>query len=304
VTNRAWLALIVLAPALALAGLAAAYVKWELAEPEAFAARSVEALRSKEVRRVIAEQVAVEMLERGSPDLVASRPLVLTAVEAVLETEEFARVLRRAAIAAHGVLLRGDRDVIVELEEAGEVLIPALESVSLELARQIPTELSPRIAEIRAGDGATWAVRVVDGASAAALPLLMAASAAFGVAVAYAPDRRRAGTAAGLALVGGAAGGLVAMAALRAQVLSNSEQVGVLSGDDARAGAGATWDALAGGLEEWLLIMGIAGLLVAAGASLSHGRVDRRAVLQRTAEIVAGGNLSRPLRVARGLGLA
>jgi hypothetical protein len=45
------------------------------------------------VREAIGEQVAVEMLERGSPDLVASRPLVLTAVEAVLETDQFARLL-------------------------------------------------------------------------------------------------------------------------------------------------------------------------------------------------------------------
>ena len=90
------------------------------------------------------------MVERGSPDLVASRPLVLTGVEAVLETDEFARVLRRAAIAAHGLLLHGDRDVIVELEEGTELLIPAVRSVSPEAAGQIPTDLNPRIAAIGA----------------------------------------------------------------------------------------------------------------------------------------------------------
>ena len=91
-SRRGSLALAALAVPLLLAGLAATYVKVELAEPEPFADRAVAALRSSEVRRAIAEQVAVEMVERGSPDLVASRPLVLTGVEAVLETDEFARV--------------------------------------------------------------------------------------------------------------------------------------------------------------------------------------------------------------------
>lgn len=84
VTGRRGLALIVLGVVLALAGLACAYVRRELAEPEAFADRTVEALRSDQVREVIAAQITVALLERGSPDLVSSRPLLLTAVEAVL----------------------------------------------------------------------------------------------------------------------------------------------------------------------------------------------------------------------------
>ena len=47
VTGRRSLALIVLGVVLALAGLACAYVRRELAEPEAFADRAVEALRAR-----------------------------------------------------------------------------------------------------------------------------------------------------------------------------------------------------------------------------------------------------------------
>ena len=65
-TGRRTVALAVIAVVLALATLAAGYVKPELAEPEPLADRVVEALRSEEVREVIAEQVAVERLERGS----------------------------------------------------------------------------------------------------------------------------------------------------------------------------------------------------------------------------------------------
>ena len=303
-TGRRTLALMVLGVVLALAGVMAGYVELELARPEPFADRAVAALRSEEVRGVIAEQVAVEMLERGSPDIVASRPIVLTAVEAVLETDQFEPVLRRTAVTAHQLLFRGDRDVIVELQEAREVLLPAVESVSPEVARQIPVKLTPRIAEIRRGHVATWAVRVADGVGVAAVPLLIAAATALGLGIALAPDRRRALGTAGLLLSAGAVGGLLAMAALRAQVISHAGEVGVLSEDDARAAAGAAWGALAGGLERWFAIVGTAGLAVAAGMLIAEARVDRAAALRHAADILAGGALPRAVKLLRGLALA
>jgi hypothetical protein len=75
------LTLTVLAAVLAFGGLTASYVKLELADPDAFADRSLDALRSDAVKSVIAEQIVVALLERRSPDLVATRPLVITAVE-------------------------------------------------------------------------------------------------------------------------------------------------------------------------------------------------------------------------------
>ena len=303
-TRALRLTLTVVAAALALAGLTAGYVKWELAEPDAFADRGVNALQSEAARAAIAEQIVVAALERRSPDLVATRPLVLAAVEALLETDEFSRVLRRAVVTAHGVLLRGDRDVQVELSEVREVLIPALESASPRLARQVPRDLSPQIAEIRANDVAASVVRFAESASVAAIPLLIAALLALTAAVATAPDRRSAGADAGMALAIGMGLGLLALAALRAQMLSHTDAVGVLSQDDARAAAGAAWDALAGDLQRWMVIWAIAGLAVSAGAQLSEAGLDRHAAMRRAAEMVAGGRLSGPARVARGIGLA
>ena len=67
-TRGRQVALTTLATVLTVLGLLAGYVKIELAEPEAFADRGVAALQSDEVRAVIAEQVAVQLLERRSPD--------------------------------------------------------------------------------------------------------------------------------------------------------------------------------------------------------------------------------------------
>ena len=302
-TRRGSLALALLAAALGLAGLAATYVKLELAEPEPFAERAVEALRSEAARTVIAEQVAVELLERGSPDLVASRPLVLAALEALLESDEFSPVLRRSAVTAHKVLFRAERDVIVELEQAREALLPAIKGASPELARHIPADLRPRIAEIRASDAATATVRFAEGA-AAAVPLLIAAGLALTIAVALAADRRRALAATGLVLAGAAGVGLVAMAALRAQMLSHAGEVGVLSEDDARAAAGAAWDALAGSLEDWLRVIGISAVAVAGGAFVAEAGVDRAAALRHAAAVISSGRPPRVIRLLRGLLLA
>lgn len=276
----------------------------ELADGDRFAARSVDAVRSDEVQTVIAEQVAVALLERASPDLVSSRPLVITAVAAALETEQFEEVLRRSALTAHAVLLEGDRDVLVELEQAREVLVPALRTASPELARQIPSDVSPRIAEIRRSDAATWVVRVADGAGPAAYLLLIAALACLGVAIRRSADRRGALITAGGVLAGAAVVGLGAVAALRAEVVSGAGQLGILSEEDARAAAAATWEALAGDLAVWLAVMGAVGVAAAAGGLLAEARVDRAAALRHAADVVAGGRLSRTARLARGVGLA
>ncbi|MCW3012208.1 MAG: hypothetical protein JWO90_2612, partial [Solirubrobacterales bacterium] len=233
-TRRRRLALTTLATVLAVLGLLAGYVKLELAEPEPFADRGVAALQSDAVRAVIAEQVAVQLLERRSPDLIATRPLVLTAVEAVLDTDSFERVLRRAARTAHGVLIGGGSDVTIELSELRDVLVPALRSASPALARQVPTDLRTEIAAIRATDVATTTVRTARSADIAALPLLLAALALFGLVMRTARDRRQAAGAAGISLAVGAAVGVVLVAALREQVVSHTGPIGVVGQEDVR----------------------------------------------------------------------
>jgi len=301
---RASIVLTVVAVALGLTGIAAGYVSTQLAEPEPFADRAVTALQSREVRVAIAEQVTLSLLERGSPDLVAWRPLVLSAVEAVLETDEFERVIRRSAITAHEVLFAGDRDVVLELQETRDVLVPSIEAVAPQVARQIPAEISPRVAEVRSSAAATTLVRAAERASAAAIPLLLAAALALAAAFWLAPDRRRAVVRTGVALAGGAAIALVALAALRAQVVARAEVVGVLSEDEARAAAGAAWDAFAGDLQTWVLAAGIAGVATAAGMLIAEARVDRAKALRDAVGVVAGGSLPRWAHLLRGLGLA
>ncbi len=297
-------ALTLLGTLFAVLGLLAGYVKLELAEPEPFAERGVAALQSDAVRAAIAEQVAVQLLERRSPDLVATRPLVLTAVEAVLETPSFERVLRRALVTTHQVLVRGDSDVTVELGQLREVLLPALRSASPALAEQVPGDLRAQIADVRASDLATTTVRTARSASVAALPLLLLALGCFTALVALAADRRRALGQAGLALAVGAAAGVVAVVVLRAQVVAHAQAVGALGRDEVRAAAGAAFDAFAADLQRLFVVVGTGGLALWAGALLAEARIDRRAALARVGDVVAGGRLPWPARLARGLAVA
>ncbi|HEX8102463.1 MAG TPA: hypothetical protein VF533_07625 [Solirubrobacteraceae bacterium] len=292
--------LLAVAVPLAVVGLIAAYVRAELADPNRFADHAVTALRSEQARDVIAEQVAVGLLERASPDLVASRPLVLAAVEAVLDTDAFAQVLRSTAVAVHGLLLEGDRDVVVELQDAAEVLRPSLRTVAPDVARAIPTDVSPRIAAIRRSDAGVWAARVAQGSGIAAPLLLVAAGALLLAAIAVAEDRQRAVRQAGVALVAIGVAGLAIVAALRAQTVAHASEVGVVAPEDARAAAGAAWDALAGGLARWFQIAALGGTVLVAATLLVRARVDRAGALRQAAELVAGGGLPPAARAARG----
>ncbi|MDO9407723.1 hypothetical protein [Patulibacter sp.] len=296
--------LLALAVALVIAGVTAVYVRVELAEPEAFADRAVGALRSDAVQSVIAEEVAVDLLERRSPDLVSARPLVLTAVEAVLQTAQFERVFRRAAVTAHGVLLRGDTDVAVELSELRGALLPALRTASPELARGLPEDLRPQIATIRRSDVASSTTRAADRVSGVAWPVLGLGLLALVAFLATAVDRRRALFGAGVAVAAGGLLGALATTALEAEVVSHAGAVGVVDDDEVRAAARATWDALAGDLQRILLAVAALGTVAAGSVVLVASRVDREAVLRRGAAALAGGALPVPARVLRGLALA
>ncbi|WP_022927764.1 hypothetical protein [Patulibacter americanus] len=297
-------ALLALAVALVVAGIAAVYVKTELAEPEAFADRGVAALRSDAVQTVIAEEVAVDVLERQAPDLVAARPLVLTAIEAVLQTRQFEDVFRRAAVTAHGVLLRGDTDVAVELAALREVLVPAVRTASPELARSLPQDLRPQIATIRRTDAASAVTRTADRISNVAWPLLGLGVLSVVAIVALAHDRRRAVFRAGVALTAGGLLGALAVSALGTEVVSHAQAVGVISDDEAQQAARATFDAFAGDLRSVLLGVGALGALLFGSVVIADRRIDRAWVLRRASAVLGDGSLPVAARVARGMAAA
>src|SRR3954468_2608798 len=94
----------VLAVLLLAAGGIFLYLRVELLSADHFADRAVDALRHKEVRRAVAERIVTEAIDRGSPDLLAARPILHSAVEVLIRTEPFESLVRAAARETHRVL--------------------------------------------------------------------------------------------------------------------------------------------------------------------------------------------------------
>src|SRR4051812_24646324 len=121
----------------------------ELLKADNFADRAVEAVRHKEVRRAVAERIVTEAINRGSPDLVAARPLLRSAVEVVIRTPAFEGLVRAAARQTHRVLFDTKKPTVaVDLADAQRLIIPALKSVDPDLADELPRRLDPTIAKL------------------------------------------------------------------------------------------------------------------------------------------------------------
>ena len=85
----------VLAVTAAVATVAAAlalYLRFEVGDRDAFADHTAAAFDRPEVRRVVAREVVVELVDRGSTDLVSARPVLEGVVEALIGTPPFERL--------------------------------------------------------------------------------------------------------------------------------------------------------------------------------------------------------------------
>src|SRR4051794_29053877 len=130
--------LIVVATVLAVAGGVALYARQEIVEPHAFADRAENALERDAVRQVVAREIVVQLIDRGSTDLISARPVIEEVVDFVVASRPFRPVFRRAALQAHRVLfVRDTGNAAFDLADAGTVVESALRSVSPRTAKKI-----------------------------------------------------------------------------------------------------------------------------------------------------------------------
>ena len=108
----------VLAAAAAISG----YARSELVDREAFGQRVASALEDEDVRAVVGDRVIDRLAQNVTPEVLAVRPLVSTAVGALAGTPVFQRVFARALSAAHGSLVAGQSRFVLDLD-LGEGLV-------------------------------------------------------------------------------------------------------------------------------------------------------------------------------------
>ena len=290
-------ALLVATSVLLVAATISAYAARALFDSERFVNRATAALQDPSVREVIADRVTDDLVLR-QPDLLAARPIVASAVSGIVGGNAFASLFRRSVRDLHRAVFQSDRDTVtLTLLDVGIVAAAALRELEPELASELESDervvLLSRDIGSATGDFARLAGQIRLLAYVLAGLTLLAAAAALAVAA----NRRRAASRLGLAIV---VAGLMIVAAdivARALVL---DRVGE---PDARAAAGAVWDAFLGDLRAtgWL-IAGSGAVLAAAAASLIRP-IEVEEPLRAAWRAVTTEPESKPLRLAGGAAL-
>ena len=290
-------ALLVVASASLISATLAAYAWRVLFDSQRFATRATAALQDATVRDAVAERVTDELVRR-EPDLLAARPLVVSAVSSVVGGDAFAGLFRRAVRDVHGAVFRRDQDTVtLTIADVGivvaEALRPLRPELAAELERREPVSALGRDLGSLTGDLARLAreVRVL------ALVLAALAVAAAAAALALSADRRRASTRLGLAIV---VAGVVVVAC---EIVARTAVLDRVGDPDDRAAAAAVWDAYLGDLRAtgWL-IAGIGAVLAAAAASLIRP-IEVEEPLRAAWRLVSTEPARMGLRVARGVAL-
>jgi hypothetical protein len=269
--------LAVLGALLLAAGTVAFYIRAEIVDSEAFADRALVALEDDDVRRVVRRELVTALIDRGSADLAAARPLLESVVDAVIDAQPFQALFRRAAVQANRVFFVRDREnALVDISDAATLVDFGLRTVSPRLAQEVPTDIQPELATLSQDDFAAGTLAVADDVRVLGIVLPVLALLLFAAAVAVAPDRRLAVLRSGLAA--GTAGAVLAVVllVLRWRTIAGVFGEDELTDTEVRDAAAGVLDAFANDLLTWALLLALGGLVVgAAAAALDPEDVER-----------------------------
>ena len=270
-----------------------------LFDPVTFGRRAAGSLSDPGVAAYAAELVTNGIV-RGQPDLIAFRPMLVSAAEAVVSTKAFRAVVERAAARAHeAAFSEGSRRVLLSLPDLNLLVHEAIGNANPALAAKIPKSLDSTVARVASSGTASI---LLDLARAGRRlrwmwPLFFVFALGFSVLGLWlAPDRPRAMTRAGIGLivVGLAVAGLVAANPLAGFFVHGARELGLVRG---------LWRTYLGDLARWGLLFAGVGILVASGASSLLERVDPFEQLSGFARTLAVPPRARSRRFLWGGGL-
>ena len=207
--ERAATGLVVLASLLLVATTIAGYARLAMFDSDRFADRAAAALQEPSVREVVGERVTDELVLPTEPDLIAARPLIVSAVSGVVGGGAFASLFRRAVRDAHRAVFAHDEDTVtLTLVDVGTVAGAALEKLRPDLAAKLEATDRVELAHAAASAARPATSRAppsASGSSPSCSPLLTLVAAA--AALVLTADRRRIASRLGLGMA--AAGVLV-----------------------------------------------------------------------------------------------
>jgi hypothetical protein len=294
--------LVVLGAALLLAGGVTYYLRTQILDQDAFADRAVAALDDDGVRKVVGREIVVNLIDRGSTDLVAARPLIESVVDVVIQSRPFKTIFRQAAIQTNRVFfVRERRNAAFDVADAAQLVRFALRSVSPEIANQLPKNIDAKLLALRRREFAGQTLAVADQIRLLGVVLPLLALLVFAAAIVVAADRRVAVLRSGIAVGTSAALLAAALVVLRARILAGVIGEDELTDADVRSAVGGLLDAFLGDLIAVALLLALGGLVVgAAAAALDPEDVDQP--LTRLRRRIAGPTRTRWGRAVRGVG--
>jgi hypothetical protein len=245
------------------------YAQAEVVDREAFDDRAVDALHDDEVRRVVSREVAGQLVGSVGLDIGATPPEVQATVDRAIRTPTFERAFRHAADETHRALFDEDQgSVFFDLPNAGQALAEALEDIAPGLADQIPPGVETRLLEVERENAGVRALRLADDLGPLGAIVLVAGLGLLAGAWLTAYDRRAAVTRIALSL--GVAGVLLVgtLLALRALMAAGAQGGYALAQDDVSPAVKGVWNAYAGDLLTWAVVL----TGVALGIALVSGR--------------------------------
>ena len=206
------------------------------------------ALDDEDVQAFVSHFLVEDLIEQGEPSLIAGRPLIEAAVQAVLGSAAFEQLYETALRQTHRTLF-SDEPIVLQLVDASIAVEVTLASFSPELAESLPS-LDGAVVELADSEYVNTALSIARTIRflAAVLPLL--ALAAFAASWAVARGRRRA-----LVRIGITVAVVAALTILTLDV--GKAALEEFAGGGLRGAAAAgVWDAFLGDLRAWNIALG------------------------------------------------
>ena len=290
--------LVVLAAIVAALALVAGYVRHAAVNSNQFANRATVALRDDSVRTLIAERVTDEVVLKNEADLLAARPIIESAVSGVVGGRAFSGLFRSAVRDVHrAVFERDERTVTLTVADVGTVLAAALQRFRPSLAREVRDAGPVEVVQRRGASLGATLPRYADAVRLLSIVLPLAALALAAGALWVSPERRRTVAELGAAAAGA---GIVVVVALGVARTATLHEV---HGAEARAAAGAVWDAFLGDLRTAAWILAACGAVVAAAATSLLRPLNVGEALRETAGRLVAEPVTPTLRALRALTL-
>lgn len=297
--DRTSLVLAIAGAVLLLAGTILLYAREQVLDADSFADKAEVALEDDRVRDVVAREIVVNLLENGSANLVAGRPVLESVVGTAIDSKPFLRLFREGALQANRLFFdRRQDNLAFDLANASKVIRFGLKSIDPKLAAQVPKDLDVTLLDLKNRRFAQNTLEAADEIRLAGIVVPLLALVLLAGAVFLSANRRI-----GLLRVAvgvGAAGILLAVVLVifRQVIINGTYGSEELTDEDIRGAIGGMLDAFFGPLFGWALALAFSGIVVS-GAAVALDPEDVESPSRRLRERLTRQPATKAGRVGR-----